>query len=565
MRTKAFEVDEMINYMRNDRLKAAGVKLSYTKEQLEEYYKCAQDVNYFIDNYVKIVTTDHGLVSFKMYDFQKKMIQSFIDHRFTIAKIGRQFGKSTVTTSYILWQVLFHPQQHVAILANRSATAREILKKIQDSYENVPLWMQQGIKAWNKGSIELENGSRIVAESTSADSVRGKSFTLLYLDEFAIVPNTIAEEFMTAVYPTISSGTKSKIIITSTPKGMNLFYKLWTDAVAKKNLYNPIEVHWSDIPGRDNAWMEDQIKQIGQERFDQEFRTEFKGSSNTLISTAKLSALPWSDPFFEKDGFCVFNDPEPGHSYCMTVDTAKGQNLDYSAFSVFDVSEIPYKQVARYANKQISPMLYPNVIHNVAQKYNKAWVLIEIDGSGGQVGDILTQDLEYEHIFGTVTRGRGGQAITLGQQMNGKIGFKATHPMQSTGCANLKLLLESDKLIIKDFNTISELGTFVVSGKGYEAEEGRNDDIVDTLVMFGWLTMQPCFKEITSLNIQRHLFESKQAQSEESILPYGGIQVYDPDELETFQDAQGTIWEIMDENFLKEAQWWSDVEYTGDE
>ena len=555
------KVDELIFYMGNPHLKAANVKMTYTEEQVKEYIKCASDPIYFIENYVKIVTIDEGLVDFKLYDFQKELITSFVDNRFTIAKLPRQVGKSTTTVSYLMWVVLFQPMQNIAILANKAATAREILGRLQIAYEHIPHWMQQGVKAWNKGNIELENGSRIVAGSTAEDSVRGSTYNILFLDEFAFVPHNVAEDFITSVYPTITSGKTSKIIMVSTPKGMNLFWKFWTDAVNKKNLYHPIQVHWSDVPGRDQAWADDQVKQLGKEKFNQEFNCEFLGSSDTLIASSKLGSMAFTDPLMSKNHLQVYEYPREDKSYMITVDTGRGNGLDYSAFSVFDVTTVPYKQVAKFRDPDIAAMIFPNVVYNVAMNYNRAFVLIENNDIGAQVADILHHDLEYENVFCTVGMGRGGQRISLGMRKNGKLGVRTTAPMKSTGCSNLKTLIEGDQLLLTDFDTISELSTFVLKGKNYEAEEGRNDDLAMTLVLFAWLVAQPMFKEMTDTNVQKRLFEEREKQNEETMLPFGYHHDAKDEAKETFVDTSGQTWEVA-EDLQKSSKWWKDVGYT---
>lgn len=552
-------VDVMTYYNRNPRLKAVNVKLSFSQEQMTEYVKCSQDPIYFIENYVKIVTIDGGIQPFKMWDFQKDLIHTIEDNRFVIAKICRQIGKSTTTVSYILWQILFHPMQNIAILANKAEGAKETLGRLQVAYEYLPLWMQQGVKTWNQGDIELENGSRVKAASTTEDSVRGQTFNMILLDEFAHVPYNIAENFMTSVYPTITSGKSSKLIIISTPKGMNLFWKIWTDAINKKNLYVPYEVHYSAVPGRDDKWAEDQKKQIGVEKFSQEFLCEFQGSSDTLISSAKLSTFAWVEPAFYKNSFKVYERVKSDRTYIITVDTGRGTGDDYSALSVFDVTEAPYKQVAQYRNSEVSPMIYPNIIFNVAKTYNEAFLLIENNDLGQQVADILHYDLEYEHMFCTVTMGRGGQKIAVGMRKNSKLGVKTSAPMKSIGCSNLKSLLEGDQLLLSDFDTITELSTFIAVGKSYEAEKGRNDDLVMTLVLFAWLCAQPMFKEMTDINIQKRLFQEREKQNEETMLPFGYL-VSGP-EKETFVDEVGTVWHV-DEDLKRHSRWWNDGSYT---
>ena len=954
----------MRHYKGNPNLKCAGVQMQYSADQIAERIKCTQDPEYFIETYLKIIHVDKGLVPFKLYDFQKTLLKAYTDNRFVIAKLPRQVGKSTVTVAYIMWVVLFGPMQNIAILANKASTARDILGKLQLAYEHIPLWMQQGITSWNRGSIEIENGSKVVAASTAKSSIRGNtyncvsgnsttkikidgeeieiSFAQLYeiiansskykcnkfndeiqyvhrqqiqenlfpnntsghgannanywnsgetpyytkmygrkrcgqqfsifnhkgahispsaiaqngidnesqeiaficslsddirktrpsatvrysktesiasaiesgpensshwekthrgdkeknwfgafrensfgrtkiqtinsndretirhqeargiftknicgadwekednrtrqqdkqesrknkedgrgsswneaerrvknenepgcqrtnsleqrksrnifsrsseknegckswysfnrrtqnefekiqiltekgyknfhgikktaqqntikltiecgeivctpdhklfsdigyveaknclgisvlnhnglfykitdiqqnhkidvydllevedthsyycnnflvhqcifLDEFAFVPTNIAEEFITSVYPTISSGATTKLFMVSTPNGMNLFYKYWTDAINKRNLYVPIEAHWSVVPGRDAQWAADQIKQLGQEKFNQEFLCEFLGSSNTLIAPSKLGAMPWRPPLQKIGDIDVYELPQPKHIYMMCVDTAEGQNLDYSAFAVIDVTECPYRLVAKYKNNQISPMMFPNIIFNVAEKYNSAHVLVETNSIGIQVAEILHTDLEYENIFSTTNLGRGGQKISAGFKKNSKLGVKTTAPMKSLGCSNLKSIVEGNKFIIQDFDTIAELTSFVATGKNYAAEPGCHDDLVMTLVMFAWLAAQPLFKELTDVDIRRQMIEGREHSLQEQLLPFGIISDgADVSKVKkTFKDESGQNWEIV-ERWENNKRLWDEFDYVGDQ
>ena len=463
------------------------------------------------------------------------------DHR--LYTNGILSHNSTVTVAYILHAVLFGPMQNIAILANKASTARDILGKLQLAYEHIPLWMQQGIVSWNKGSIELENGSKVMANATASSAARGSSYNLLFLDEFAFVPKNIAEEFITSVYPTISSGTTTKVIIVSTPNGMNLFYKYWTDAVNKRNLYVPIEAHWSVVPGRDAAWAADQIKQLGEDKFAQEFGTEFHGSSGTLVSSSKLGTMAWLPPVEKIGDLSIYERPINEHIYVLSADTSEGQSLDYSAFVVVDCTQVPYKVVAKYYNNSIEPMLFPNIIYNVAQTYNSAHVLIETNSIGLQVAQILHEDLEYERLFSTTNMGRGGQKISAGFKKNSKLGVKTTSQIKSIGCSNLKSLIENDKLLIQDFDIISELTSFVSSYSSFAAEPGCHDDLVMSLVLFSWLTGQTLFKELTDTDARRRLYDEKVKNIEDQILPFGYINDGSPQIL--FVDSDGTQWHTV--------------------
>lgn len=511
-------------YLGNPLLKKAGTHEEFTKEQIAEYIKCSKDPVYFILNYVKIVNVDEGLVPFTMYDFQEKIVNTIHNNRFAIAKLPRQSGKTTTVVSYFLHYILFNEDVNIAILANKGSLARDILGRLQLAYENLPPFLQQGIKVWNRGDMQLENGSKIVAASTSSSAVRGGTYNMILLDEFAFVPKNIADEFFSSVYPTISSGNTTKVIIVSTPCGMNHFYKLWSDAQDQKNLYKPVEVHWSEVPGRDEKWKEETIKNTSKEQFAQEFECDFVGSINTLINATKLKNMPFKDPALVLGDMDIYEEPQEGHVYTLVVDVSHGEGLDYSAFSIIDSSEFPYKQVAKYRNATIPPLTYPTVIHNAALKYNEAFILVEINDIGQQVADILHYDLEYDNMLLVTQRGRAGQVLGGGFGIGqAQMGIKTTKKVKQVGCLNLKNLVESDKLLIEDFDTIAELTSFVSRGYSYEAEPGHNDDLVMTLVLFCWLTTQPYFKDLTSVDARKRILADKSKVEEEELLPFGFI------------------------------------------
>ena len=482
-------------YLGNPNLKKANTQIEFTKENVAEYLKCKDDPVYFAMNYVKIVTLDEGLKSFSPYDFQEKLINNFHDNRFNICKMPRQTGKSTTVISYLLHYVVFNDSVNVGILANKAATARELLGRLQTAYENLPKWMQQGILSWNRGSLELENGSKILAASTSASAVRGMSFNILFLDEFAFVPNHIADSFFASVYPTITSGQKTKVIIVSTPHGMNHFYRMWHDAEKGKNEYVPTDVHWSQVPGRDEIWREQTIANTSEQQFKIEFECEFLGSVDTLIAPSKLKSLVYDAPLTQNAGLDVFEQTKENHDYITTVDVARGVGNDYSAFVVVDITEFPHRIVAKYRDNQIKPMLFPNIIWEVAKNYNNAFILCEVNDIGDQVASILHYDLEYENLLMASMRGRAGQIV--GQGFSGKktqLGVKMSKTVKKVGALNLKTMIESDKLLFKDYDILSELTTFISKSNSFEAEEGCNDDLAMCLVIYAWLVNQDYFQ-----------------------------------------------------------------------
>ena len=530
-------------YLNNPNLKSAGVQIDWTEEQAQEYVKCMEDPVYFVKKYVKIVNVDLGLVNFELYPFQEKMIESFTDNRFTICKIGRQSGKSITCIAFFLHYILFNKDVSVALLANKLATARELLSRLQMAYEHLPKWLQQGVVTWNKGNIELENGAKVMAAATSSSAIRGGSFNILFLDEFAFVPNEMAEEFFNSVYPTISSGQSTKVIIVSTPQGMNHFYKLWVDAEEGRNTYNPISVHWSEVPGRDEKWKQTTIKNTSAEQFRQEFDTEFLGSTNTLINVTKLKNMPYKNPrkVAEDGNLKIYGFPKKDGVYFVTVDVARGRGGDYSAFSIFDATQVPYTQVVTYRSNNIPPMVYPTIIRRMAQTYNEAFVLVEINDVGQQISDILYHEMEYENIISISSDTRKGQSISSG--FSGKsttMGIRTTKSTKKIGCMNMKSLIEEDKLIIKDFETINELTSFISKGHKYEAEAGKFDDLVDTLILFSWMTTDNFFKELCDVDTRKEIYEERLKHLEENMLPFGFIT--SSNDTEVFVDDAGDVW-----------------------
>jgi hypothetical protein len=551
------------SYRDNPKLKRVGIDYQFTKEQVDEYIKCARDPVYFA-KYITIISLDRGIVPFDMYDFQKDMIRTFDENRFVIVKCPRQVGKTTTTIAYLLWTILFKDSQTIAVLANKGQTARDILGKLQLAYENLPMWLQQGVVEWNKGRIELENHSVIIANSTSSSAARSGAYNIVFLDEFAFVPSNIAYDFITSVYPVITSGTKTKILMVSTPNGMNLFYKMWNDAVQKRSNYTPFEIHWSQVPGRDQAWREETIRNTSERQFSQEFETEFLGSSNTLISGGKLQQIAWLNPIMEHDLLKIYEQPikEDGekvmkdHIYAITVDVAEGKGLDCSSFSVFDISQTPYKQVAAYKSSSISPILFPTIIYNAAKVYNDAYVLVEINNTP-QVADILHTEHEYENLWKVFTGNKKPQQLSAGFARGVQLGLKMSPQVKRIGCSNLKTLIEGDKLIVQDFDTYSELTTFVAKKNSFMAEDDANDDLAMTLVMFAWVTTQKYFKEIVTHDLRKQMQLENMNQFDE-ITPPAPVVDDGLSTLGSLELMDGDLWEKADSN-QPYAQWTKDA------
>jgi len=538
-------------YNGNSSLKRAGIDLSYTEKEVLELAKCVENPTYFIDNYCYIVTLDHGIQPFKLYDCQKEKVETIHNNRKVIIMEGRQQGKTTVAAAYILWYTLFQESKTVAILANKASTAREIMSRYQLMFEHLPPWMQQGVKTWNKGDIELENGSVVFTAATTAAGIRGKSVNLLYIDEAAIIPNTIADQFFTAVYPVISAGQTTKILITSTPLGYNHFWKFWNDAVNKVNDFIPMFIPYSRIPGRDEAWALEQRRQLGELKYNQEVLCKFLGSSLTLIDSSTIEYMSTCPTVYSKDGLDLYEYPikaerddeeklvRKPHSYVIVADTAKGVGGDYSAFVIVDITEVPYKLVGKYRDNKIAPMLYPTVIHKVARDFNDAYVLIETNSSE-QVAHILHNELEYGNLVFVNRSTKTGQVVSGGFG-GGKtqLGVNTDKRVKRIGCFTFKSLLEEKKLLVFDPDVISEISTFIQVRDSYQADEGYHDDLVMPLVLFSWLTTNPYFREMSDVNIREAMYQERIKQIEEDVVPFGFIMNGTEEEL-TVED--GDVW-----------------------
>jgi hypothetical protein len=319
---------------------------------------------------------------------------------------------------------------------------------------------------------------------------------------------------------------------------------MWHDAERGRNEYVPTDVHWSEVPGRDSVWKEQTIANTSEQQFKVEFECEFLGSINTLINPAKLRNLSYEDPIKRNAGLDIYEKPIEEHNYMMTVDVARGLGNDYSAFVVFDITNFPYKIVAKYRNNEIKPMLFPSVIHEVARGYNNAWLLIEVNDIGDQVANILHFDLEYDNVLMCAMRGRAGQLV--GSGFSGKksqLGVRMTAAVKKLGCSNLKTLLEDDKLLTVDYDIISELTTFAQRHNSFEAEEGCNDDLAMCLVIFSWLVAQPYFKEMTDNDVRKRIYEEQKNQIDQDMAPFGFISDGISD-MTSFVDTDGDRWHL---------------------
>jgi len=510
-------------YLGNSHLKRIGEQIEWSPDLIKEYLKCSEDPIYFAKKYIKIVHVDKGLIPFEMYDYQEEITHKITNNRRVAVLTARQSGKTTTATAIILHYILFNEFKTVAILANKGDAAREVMSRVKLAYEALPKWLQQGIEEWNKGNIALENGCQVLAGTTTSSAIRGKSISFLYLDEVAFIEGY--DEFFASVYPTISSGESTKLLMTSTPNGLNHFWKTCKGAKEGTNGYEYIEVMWNDVPTRDEKWKRETLEALDydEEKFAQEYECQFLGSSGTLISGAALKQLAYSNPLYSKDGICQYEKPEKNHVYSMTVDVSRGKGLDYSTFNVIDITSMPYKQVCTFRDNFISPIDFASIIYRVATSYNEALVLIEINDIGSQVSDTLVMDFGYEGMLYTESAGRNGKRISNGFGKISDTGVRTTKAVKSVGCSMLKMLIEQQQLIINDFETIQELSRFSKKGSSYEAEPGSHDDLVMNLVVFAWLTSQSYFKEITDINTLSKLRQKTEEQIDDDLLPFGFI------------------------------------------
>jgi hypothetical protein len=536
----------MNHYDGNTNLKGCGVQIEWSLEALQEYNKCKEDPIYFIKTYMTIVHVDKGKIPFKLYPFQEKMVETFHKNRFVICKVGRQSGKSTTSIGFILHYILFNKDKNTCILANKEAISKDLLERLKLAYEFLPKWLQQGIKEWNKSSIWLENDSKIIAASTSSSSVRGKSFSLIFLDEFAFIHPNQAMQFFESTYPTISSGEETRVIMVSTPKGMNHFYKFWVEAVEKRSLFVPIAVDWWDVPGRDEEWKRKQIANMGEESFQQEFNTEFLGSSGTLINSDTLKRLVHRTPeqlLFDKK-FKSYESPRKECIYAMTVDTSEGLGQDYTVATIFDITKLPYKVVAVYRDNKVSPLLLPDILVGIGKLYNEAHMLFELNSSGKQVADLIRFDYDYENLLYVGADAKNGQVL-MGKGIQ-QPGIKTSKTTKKVGCLILKELLENNKLIVEDFDAISELATFIRIADSYAADELANDDVVMSLVLFAWMTQQAYFNSLNDINIREEMYAQQMREVEDSILSfispnYDAVVVVE----KVIVDKQGIRWDAV--------------------
>lgn len=481
-------------------LRDANEPVKLDLEKLREIKKCAIDPIYFIRNYVYINTKDNGMQLFDLYDFQEAALKRFLKYRFNINKWSRQVGKSTVVRGFILWWGIFHKDQLIAMIGNKLSLAKEQMQQLRDSYSRLPVWLQPGVKLWNKTSIQFSNNSRIIVSSSSPDNIRGFSINLLYLDEFAFLRPNLATEFIASVMPSISSGKTTRCIITSTPNSMNHFYDMWQTSLdepqaeaelqkGNNNLYVRSVVTWDQVPGRTEEWANAEKLKIGDQRFRQEYECEFVGSGITLIDYRCLETLKASDPLpfdnsiwppalaeIVKDiSIRTFKYPEPagvmeakGYSYAASIDTAYGMRQDYHVLQIAKVySNIKCEQVFTMSSNCTEVSDFCRIANIILKFYHNPFLIIEYNGPGKSTYDYFFNVAMYPNIINFDLHSRG---------------LWATPTMKNNVVILLKMYVQRGYIKLHDYNTIMELMSFTKKTQNTWGGGGNtHDDHVTSL------------------------------------------------------------------------------------
>lgn len=534
-------------YRGNPHLKSAYCKADYTLDQIMELKKCSEDVFYFIKNYVKITTPDADVVPFDLYPFQHEFIENMEANRLVVLLSSRQSGKTTTVAVYALWKILFNESFKILILAHKQIMSKELLDRIKNCYEHIPFWMQHGVVECNKTQIELVNKSRITCSATTADAGRGSSNSLVISDEFSAVKKNVADDFMGSVFPSISAGKKTQLVILSTPKGMNHFYHIYDGAVKGRNEFKPMKVNWRDIPGRDEKWEKTQRELLG-DKFEEEHECSFIGSSSSLLDTETMKNIQPIDAVSIQGDLKIFEHPQDGEvGYVMIADVAEGVGADYSAISVIKIDNKKYTQVAVYKNNMVTPLEYAHKIMEISKLYHDAYCLVESNSIGNQVLYILESELEFERLFYT-KRENNKIVLELCKTPKNKFGVRSTSSTKNLGCNRLKELVKQSVLKINSYDTFEELTNFASNGKTFQASSGCTDDLVMTLVLFAWLNIQPSFKEYETEIVK----DSKNLTFNQHLPPtLPIITAISPLGEEGFVDADNNVWIEVGKNSFR--------------
>lgn len=512
------------SYLGNSNLRRSGTKHHWTQDQVKEWFRCKADPIYFIENYVHIITIDHGLQLMELYDFQKEMVHRFHKHLRNVCVLGRQSGKSTTFAAFCCWYIIFHKAKTAAILAHKASTAQEILSRVQLAYEHIPKWMQQGIKEWNKRSFKLENESEVLAAATDSGSLRGFTVNLLFMDEVAHIPTNLYEDFFRSVYPTISSGKTSRVIMVSTPSGLNHFYDIVEKARRQRSQYVLSEYDWTAVPGRDQEWKENMIAETSEKDFRQEHEVKFLGSSFTLLDGPTLTRL--SEQLADvkpvelkySDRFKVYEKPDKERTYFLIADPGEGVERDYSAINVIDITEYPFQQVATFRCNKTSELLFAPIIESIARYYNEALVMVE-SNKGGVVLHSLNFEFEYENLIHYTPQSARGSRRKDSAGISKKMGIECTKLVKRIGCSRLKEMIEGRHFNIQCKDTLEEFFHFIENKNSYEAEQGHHDDLVMGLVLFAFYANTNEFTEYQRRSFSKEYMQRHIDNIQDELLP----------------------------------------------
>lgn len=489
----------------NRYVKRPREELEYNEEQIKELFECWKDILHFI-RYVKIINPDRGEIFFDPYDYQLELLDKFQKHRFNVALCSRQSGKTTIVSVYILWYAMFHENKTIGIVSNKESSAKMILARIKKTYECLPIWLKPGVTEYSKTFIAFDNGTRIIISATSPDAFRGETINCLVCDEFAFVPGNQAEEFWAANYPTISASTESKIIIISTPNGLfNIFHRIYAESELGKNTFVNTMVTWKDVPGRDEVWADEQVKNLGQRQFDQEFAVKFIGSTNTVIDPETLKVILSMDEKPKKtdldDRLLIWREREEGATYILGVDPAKGTGENWSCVQVLKmISVVPIKleQVAVFRHNTTDVYDFADIVNRLSRYYNSGYIMCENNGEGAAVVNRLWWEHENEAL------------VNSGSKTN-NIGIRSTGG-QKTGTKPkavllMKKIIEDGSLRIYDINTLKELGSFIEENGRFFGKD-TSDDLVSALY---WA----CY--IFEMNILDEQYKFKEKEGEQDV------------------------------------------------
>lgn len=474
-------------------IKSPNHEHNYTYEQIEEIHNCLTNIRHFF-KYVKVIHPDMGKVIYDPYPYQDRMIDNFDNNRFNICLLARQSGKTLTVSVYVLHYALFNEHKTIGIVSNKEDSAKKILLRIKEMYEDLPDWLKPGVKEYNKKSVMFDNGTRIIISATSGDSFRGETINLLVMDEFAIVPNNIAEDFWASNYPTLSASTTSRVIIMSTPKGYNLFHHIYSNAEKQNNNFKSIKVTWKDVPNRDEKWAEQERKNLGESKFKQEYECEFLGSTNTVIdinTLEKLISINIDPIHIDLNGrFEIYEKPDNTYKYIMGVDTAKGtgeHNSTIQVLKILDNKEIKLKQVAIFCDNHTDVYEFSAIVNRISYYYNNAYIMVENNAEGLSIVNELWWNYENENLINS-----GSKKTDLGIRANKSTKVKSVTLM--------KKLIENNQLELLDRKTILELCNFVDENGRFHGD-GHTDDLISALYWACYIFEMNVLDDDYSINI----------------------------------------------------------------